>query len=62
VGFTVTDVLFDTYLSKVEFGSLFMSIVGMSIGTLAGMISGAFVEPVLLQTEHQGTESLPQGS
>ena len=62
VGFTATDVLFDTYLSKVEFGSLFMPILGMSIGTLVGMISGAFVEPMLIQSEHQGMESSPQTS
>ena len=42
--------IFDTFLSNLEFRFFFVPFLGMLIGAVVGIISGAFVEPAILQT------------
>lgn len=62
IGITATGFIFDSYLSRFEFGYLFAPILGLFIGTFVGIISGIFVESTLIQTNQRGAASLGHAS
>ena len=53
IGITTTGFIFVTYFSNIDFGYLFAPILGLFIGTIVGIISGAFAESALIQIEYK---------
>jgi hypothetical protein len=55
IGITITGFIFETYLSNIDLGYLFAPILGMFIGIIVGIISGAFAESALIRMEHKNS-------